>query len=131
MVWIQICIWIQTLFELEIEKIRNRKKKKGKTQNPAKPQTPAQTATQIEPRNTPIAISGEFPVPRRHGEWSPAVSAAAPRPMALVRRIYNKRSGLDPDPDHLEPSDLDPTDQIQTYRFSPALLLKSPPTSLK
>ena len=90
-----------------------------------------QTTTQIEPRNTPIAISGEFPVPRRRGEWSPAVSAAAPRPMALVRRIYNKRSRLDPDPDNLEPSDLDPTDQIQTYPFALLLLLKSPWVLLK
>ena len=87
---------------------------------------PDPSPLRFEPGNAEMPKSGEFPVPRRRGEWSPAVSAAAPRPMALVRRIYNKRSRLDPDPDHLEPSDLDPTDQIQTYRFSPALLHKSP-----
>ena len=86
---------------------------------------------QTKPWSDGSANSGEPSAapPREVVSGNPA---PPPHPRANPDRpILNRRAGLDPYPIKLEPSDLDPTDQIQTYPFALLFLLKSPWVLLK
>ena len=88
----------------------------------------SKTAVQTAHGNARLAISGE---PAAAELDSGDQRRRPARPNALSRTISNGRRRLDRALIRSDPSDPNPTAEIQTYRFGLALLLKSPSFSLK
>ena len=89
------------------------------------PTLPGQIPTRFDPRSVDFDELQQAAAARLAAG---AASAAARAPFTLSRQILDQRTRLGPKAIKPEPSDPDPSAQIQRYRFGQGYLLKSPST---